>query len=134
MKKIKNKITLPIIVSFIILMLIIDIIIVFIFNTQIKTKFINSVSLEQKLESYGIDSNTSEIESKTESIEDYVKSTFNFERLTEEKDEYLTEYENFLEPVIKNVAETTENNDSVYIHFLPELTGNTHDIYYKKTG
>ncbi|MCK4260256.1 MAG: methyl-accepting chemotaxis protein [Halanaerobiales bacterium] len=69
------------------------------------------------------------MESLVESLSAQCYATFDLQRSYENPD-YIGEYRDMLDPVIKRIAETTDGIQGVYISFNPELSGQVYDSWY----
>lgn len=60
-----------------------------------------------------------------------IKNNININSIKESKN-YMQEYQEMVSPIIKNVAEKTENVEGLYIYFDPNLTKEAYSVWYTR--
>ncbi|UYP00396.1 HD domain-containing protein [Oceanotoga sp. DSM 15011] len=131
MKKIKDKILNPIIYIYTTSFFIIFIIITLSYSINLKKSTTEKINYLSNQIVNDINNINYDIEKSVYILKDYILSTINIQRLKTEKDTYLEQYLDEINTFFFKVANSTQNNDSVYIFFNPELSNEAYDIYYK---
>ena len=70
------------------------------------------------------------IEGTVESLSSNVFVTFDAAKFNQDPKGYIGEYKSFIDPIIKEIGETTEGVLGIYLTFNPDLTGEAHEIWY----
>lgn len=68
------------------------------------------------------------VESKVNTLASVIEETIKLNNLSDEN--YIISYKDQIAPLIKNIAESSEGINGVYVFFNPEVIGSAHDIYY----
>ncbi|MDN5341693.1 MAG: methyl-accepting chemotaxis protein [Oceanotoga sp.] len=129
MKKISQQILIPTIITIVLMTLTLVI-----FTLYEGSKAITAEAtsrLEHMAETATLDFNSilSEVTLKVDAIEDYIKAEIDTKRLDD--DDYMAEFTESIKPFMKNIAISTQGNDSSYIHFDPDYTDKAYNVYYK---
>ena len=69
------------------------------------------------------------VESSVEDLATTLSSTFKLEENKKDKN-YINNYEQSIQDIVKKFGETTQGNMSVYFYMNPELTGGVHGAWY----
>lgn len=130
MKKISTKIISAIILCSLVSSLSIGIVSIFKSAEVTRKQSEYIVSDLAKVNSSELQNNIYKVENLTKNLENFVKSTLDMNNL---KDDTLSKYEDFLDPSIKSLAESTKDIVGLSIFFNPELTGKVYDVWYADT-
>jgi len=129
MKSIRQKILLMVVVSNIVITLIIGtVIVLYSFNAFEEIAIKKAVEVT---ETYALDfdEQLSAVKEVAIETEIFVESLLDSERLFNDP-EYLDEFEIFISPIIKKIAESGVVTQSSYVFFDPSIDGQIHDVWY----
>jgi methyl-accepting chemotaxis protein len=69
------------------------------------------------------------IEDATNALEAVLRSTMDLNKVKKDSN-YMTGYQNMLDPIIKKIIEATEGTTGGYVFFDPKLTGDVYQVWY----
>lgn len=130
MKKISTKIISAIIICSLISSLSIGIVSILKSAEVTRKQSESIVSDLAKVNSAELQNNINKVEDLVKNLENYVKATLDTNNLN---NDILSKYEDFLDPIVKSLAEGTKDIAGLSIFFNPELTGKVYDVWYADT-
>ena len=129
-KKISLKLIIPVMIVFILTIIFVSVISLWKSSESITSEAFEKIEMMSGNYANEFSILFNEIESSTRALGNYVLDSFDLSRAESERGVYINEYKNSMVDFVKLTAEKTNGNDSAYIHFDPELSGEGHDIYF----
>lgn len=129
MKKIGHKIAAAIAISTVIVSLLIGSISITKGNSIITNLAANQMEFTAKSTSENLDTANSTMEEKVNNITLSISSLFDIEKLKTNPN-YISEFSNMVDPIIKNYSSTSKGIMGAYMCFDPKLTNQVYEIWY----